>query len=111
MERELKRGTIEMLLLRLLEEREMYGYELVSELQSRSGGRLEWSDGTLYPVLYRLEEAGHVEPRWVTPDRGVPRKYYRATAAGRTELERLVTEWKAFTAGVDAVLGRKDGGR
>ena len=111
MERELKRGTIEMLLLQLLEEREMYGYELVSELQVRSGGRLEWSDGTLYPVLYRLEEAGHVEPEWVTPERGVPRKYYRSTEAGRAELERLVGEWLRFTEGVDAVLGRKDGGR
>lgn len=111
MERELKRGTIEMLLLHLLGDRKMYGYELVSELQTRSGGRLEWSDGTLYPVLYRLEAAGHVEPEWVTPDRGVPRKYYRSTAAGRAELERLVTEWKRFTEGVDAVLGRKDGAR
>lgn len=111
MERELKRGTIEMLLLHLLGERKMYGYELVSELQARSGGRLEWSDGTLYPVLYRLEAAGHVEPEWVTPDRGVPRKYYRSTAAGRAELERLVAEWKRFTEGVDAVLGRKDGDR
>jgi PadR family transcriptional regulator PadR len=89
MERELKRGTIEMLLLQLLEEREMYGYELVSELQARSGG----------------------EPEWVTPERGVPRKYYRSTEAGRAELERLVAEWEKFTAGVDAVLGRKDGGR
>lgn len=107
MDRELKRGTIEMVILTLLAEREMYGYELVSELEERSAGRLEVKDGTLYPVLYRLEEAGRVETRWETPDRGVPRKYYRLTAEGRAALERLVADWEAFAAGVDAVLGRE----
>lgn len=108
MDRELKRGTIEMLILRLLAEREMYGYELVSALEARSGGRLEVKDGTLYPVLYRLEEAGRVETRWETPERGVPRKYYRLTDEGRTALERLVAEWGAFAAGVEAILGREE---
>ena len=107
MDRDLKRGTIEMVILRLLTEREMYGYELVSTIEARSAGRLEVRDGTLYPVLYRLEEAGHVEPRWVTPERGVPRKYYRLTIAGRAELARLTAEWETFTAGVDAVLARQ----
>jgi PadR family transcriptional regulator PadR len=106
MDRELKRGTIEMVILRLLAEREMYGYELTSSIEERSAGRLEVKDGTLYPVLYRLEEAGYVEPRWVTQDRGVPRKYYNLTAEGRSELERLTAEWEIFAAGVDAVLGR-----
>jgi PadR family transcriptional regulator PadR len=107
MERELKRGTIEMVILRLLAEREMYGYELASAIEERSAGGLAVGDGTLYPVLYRLEEAGHVEPRWVTQDRGVPRKYYRLTESGRAELARLSAEWEAFTAAVDAVLDRK----
>lgn len=107
MDRELKRGTIEMVLLKLLSEREMYGYELVSAIEERSVGGLEVKDGTLYPVLYRLEEAGHVEPRWVNPERGVPRKYYRLTASGRAELARLVAEWEAFTAAVNALLDRK----
>jgi PadR family transcriptional regulator PadR len=110
-DRDLKRGTIEMVILRLLADREMYGYELVSTIEARSAGRLEVRDGTLYPVLYRLEEGGHVEPRWVTPERGVPRKYYRLTKSGRAELERLAAEWEAFAAGVDAVLGRQEGSR
>lgn len=107
LDRELKRGTIEMLALRLLADREMYGYELASALEERSGGRLEVKDGTLYPVLYRLEEAGRLETRWETPERGVPRKYYHLTAEGRAALERLAAEWEAFATGVDAVLGRQ----
>lgn len=102
--RELKRGTIEMVLLTLLAERERYGYEIVSAIEARSGGRLEVGDGTLYPVLYRLEEAGYVSPRWETPERGVPRKYYRITEEGRAEVARLATEWRAFAAAVNSIL-------
>ena len=109
MSRELKRGTIEMVLLTLLAERERYGYEIVSAIDERSGGRLVVRDGTLYPVLYRLEEAGFVTPRWETQERGVPRKYYRITEAGTSEVRRLETEWREFAAAVDAILDRKGG--
>lgn len=109
MSRELKRGTIELVLLTLLADRERYGYEIVSAIEEWSGGRLAVRDGTLYPVLYRLEEAGFVEPRWETPERGVPRKYYRITPAGTGELGRLTAEWREFAAGLDAILGRKGG--
>lgn len=111
MSRELKRGTIELVLLTLLEERERYGYEIVAAIEEHSGGRLEVKDGTLYPVLYRLEEAGFVEPRWETQERGVPRKYYRITAAGEAESGRLRTEWREFAAGLDAILDHTKGRR
>ena len=62
-------------------------------------------DGTLYPVLYRLEEAGFVAPRWETPVRGVPRKYYRITDEGLEESRRLLAEWREFAAGLEALLG------
>lgn len=104
MDRELKRGTLDMVLLRLLSEREMYGYELTTMLDERTGGELTVPDGTLYPVLYRLEKAGHVEPRWETQERGVPRKYYRLTQAGKDELERTVAEWRSFTQAVERLL-------
>lgn len=107
--RELKRGTIELVLLTLLTDRERYGYEIVSTIEEWSGGRLEVRDGTLYPVLYRLEEAGFIEPRWETPERGVPRKYYRITDVGREELGRLTAEWREFAAGLNAILDRKGG--
>jgi len=63
-ERELKRGSLELIVLHLLNGREAYGYEIVSELTSRTNGSLEVTDGTLYPVLYRLERAGLVAVRW-----------------------------------------------
>jgi PadR family transcriptional regulator PadR len=107
--RELKRGTIELVLLTLLADRERYGYEIVAAIEEWSGGRLEVRDGTLYPVLYRLEEAGFIEPRWETPERGVPRKYYRITPAGKEERERLGAEWREFAAGLNAILDRKGG--
>ena len=107
--RELKRGTIELVLLTLLEKRERYGYEIVAAIEEGSGGRLEVRDGTLYPVLYRLEEAAFVAPRWETQERGVPRKYYRITEEGKEELGRLEAEWREFAAAIDAILDHEGG--
>lgn len=104
MDRELKRGTLEMLLLKLLSERKRYGYELVTGLEERTGGRFDVTDGTLYPVLYRLEEAGWAETEWETREKGAPRKYYRITEVGRQELERLAARWRSFTEAVDEVM-------
>lgn len=103
-ERELKRGTLEMLLLQLLAEEPTYGYELVSRLNARSGGAFETREGTLYPVLYRLEEAGWVVPEWSQPDRGVPRKTYRLTREGRRHLAELTEAWRTFAAAIESVL-------
>lgn len=108
LQRELKRGTLEMLLLHLLNEEPTYGYELVSRLNRRSGGRFETKEGTLYPVLYRLEEAGLVVPEWDPPARGVPRKVYRLTEAGRQKVGELTAAWQRFAAAVDAVLAGPD---
>jgi len=88
-ERELKRGSLELIVLHLLAPGEAYGYEIVSKLTGQTNGALEVTDGTLYAVLYRLERGGYVAVRWETPERGVPRKYYRLTDEGREELERL----------------------
>ena len=93
-----------MLVLHLLSGGERYGYELTTLLEERTGGEFAVTGGTLYPVLYRLEDAGHVEPRWQTPDRGSPRKYYRLTREGAEELERLTGEWRAFTGAVERLL-------
>ena len=83
-------------MLHLLGPGEAYGYEIVSKLTAETDGSLGVTDGTLYPVLYRLERAGFVEVRWETPQRGVPRKYYRLTDAGRQELTELTREWTTF---------------
>ena len=103
-ERELKRGSIELIVLHLLSLGEAYGYEIVTKLSELTDGDLEVSDGTLYPVLYRLERAGWVEVRWDTPERGVPRKYYKLTRAGRTELAQLTQEWTAFAKAMARLL-------
>jgi PadR family transcriptional regulator PadR len=103
MDRELKRGTLEMVLLKLLSEREMYGYEIANAVRER-GSDFAIKDGTLYPVLYRLEEAGYVEPRWQTQERGVPRKYYAVTASGTEHMRHLIDEWRGFVTAVEGLL-------
>ena len=104
--RELKRGALELIVLHLLEPGEAYGYEIASKLSAATDGVLEVTDGTLYPVLYRLERAGFVSVRWTTPERGVPRKYYTLTESGRAELARLMTEWTNFSGAMAKLLGR-----
>jgi len=104
LDRELKRGVTEMVLLRLLAEGPSYGYQLVGEVAERSGGGLELASGTLYPLLYRLEEQGWVETEWEDAERGARRKYYRLTAAGAERLEELAVAWRRFSAQIDALL-------
>lgn len=108
-ERELKRGSLELIVLHLLASGEAYGYEVVNKLTIASDGALAVTDGTLYPVLYRLERAGLVTIRWDTPERGVPRKYYRLTNAGRAELTHLTGEWTRFSTAMARLLGRTPG--
>lgn len=103
-ERELKRGSLELIVLHLLSPGEAYGYEIVSKLTEQTNGALAVTDGTLYPVLYRLERAGYAAVRWETPERGVPRKYYRLTDEGRAELERLRDEWTTFARAMARLL-------
>ncbi len=105
-ERELRRGSLELIVLHLLAPKESYGYEIVSNLTAETNGALEVKDGTLYPVLYRLERAGFVAVRWETQERGVPRKYYRLTDPGREELERLTQEWTSFAKTMAKLLRR-----
>ena len=104
--RELRRGSLELIVLHLLEPGESYGYEIVTKLTRETGGALEVTDGTLYPVLYRLERAGFVTVRWDTPGRGVPRKYYQLTDLGRQELATLTADWFAFADAMARLLGQ-----
>jgi len=108
-ERELKRGSLELIVLHLLSLGEAYGYEIVTKLAAESDGALAVTDGTPHPVLYRLERAGLVAVRWETPARGVPRKYYRLTPAGRTELARMTHEWTSFIKVMAKLLGQHGG--
>lgn len=106
-ERELRRGSLELAVLHVLSWGEAYGYEIVTKLVGKTNGALEITDGTLYPILYRLEAAGLVNVRWETLKRGVPRKYYQLTKAGRSELSRLTDEWSAFADAMTRLLHQR----
>jgi PadR family transcriptional regulator PadR len=88
------------IVLAILAEGDSYGYAILKRVKELSGGRMEWTDGMLYPVLHRLERLGHVEARWEVAESGRKRKYYRITAAGRDQLLEDRKQWQA----VDATL-------
>ncbi|MEU8023509.1 MULTISPECIES: PadR family transcriptional regulator [Micromonospora] len=90
------------LVLGILAEGESYGYAILKQVNELSGGRLEWTEGLLYPLLHRLERLGHVESYWQTPPGGRRRKYYRITDQGRAELVEQHRQWAAV---VDALRG------
>src|SRR5918911_3772591 len=90
------------LVLGILAEGDSYGYAILKQVNELSGGRLEWTDGLLYPLLHRLERLGHVESVWRQPDGGRRRKYYRITDQGRSELAEQRRQWDAV---VDALQG------
>ena len=83
------------IVLAILAEADSYGYAILQRVREVSGGRMEWTDGMLYPVLHRLERLGHVEARWEVADSGRRRKYYRITKEGRMELEAQRQQWHA----------------
>lgn len=107
--RELARGTVELAVLALLGSGQKYGYELLAELNDVSGGVPEIKEGTLYPLLHRLEDAGHIQSTWHAIERNPPRKYYLLTDAGQTQLSLLKDEWSRLVAGMRRVLRSVEG--
>jgi len=83
------------IVLAVLAEKDSYGYAILKRVRELSGGRLEWTDGMLYPVLHRLERLGHIEARWETAESGRRRKYYRITSTGGAQLLEERTQWQA----------------
>ncbi len=81
------------LVLTILAEGESYGYAIVGRVRELSGGEIEWTDGLLYPLLHRLEDAGHITSRWGASDTGRRRRYYEITASGRAELAEHRRQW------------------
>ena len=94
--RELKRGSAELLILALLEERDRHGYDLARSIDERSGGAISFHVASLYPTLYRMEEKNLIEGRWVEKAGQRRRRYYRLTAAGRKTLTSQRTVWEGF---------------
>lgn len=94
---QLKKGVFEMLVLKLICQQPTYGYELISRLKESSKGSFLLKEGTLYPILYRLEDDGMIESAWLQGERrNAPKKIYSATAAGKLENMHRQEVWKNF---------------
>jgi len=96
-------GVPELLLLRLLEQREMYGYELVKAIKLATGEAISLGEGVIYPVLHSLERGGALRARRKKVD-GRTRVYYSLNTKGRKRLDRLQNEWQRIQSGISAVL-------
>ena len=105
---ELKKGSIEMLVLSLLEARARHGYEIGKLIEARSGGRLTFALPTLYPTLLRLESRGWIKGRWVEKPGERERCFYRLMPAGRQVLAAQRDTWRDYVAAVNAVMDRTD---
>jgi transcriptional regulator len=105
LDRELKKGSAELLLLSLLEARPRHGYEINKLIESESGGALSFNVASLYPLLYRLEKRGWIQGRWIDRAGQRRRRYYQLTAQGRKVLRAQRNNWKAFVAAVSRIAG------
>lgn len=104
-EQQMKKGVLEMLVLKQLEKEERYGYQLISRLKDKRGGLFALKEGTLYPILYRLEDDGLVVSRWSQPQgKEVSRKYYVITEEGKKGLKELSVLWRDFSAQVSKMM-------
>jgi PadR family transcriptional regulator PadR len=102
--RDLFKNSSYSLLLSLLEEKPMYGYQIVKELESRSQGYFKFKEGTLYPALHRLEKSGLISGKWELLANGRQRRYYHITARGQAKLATEKTQWLDFFKAVKLIL-------
>jgi PadR family transcriptional regulator PadR len=105
MDRELKKGSAELLILTLVEDRPRHGYEIGRIIESRSEGTLKFQVASLYPLLYRLEGRGWIQGRWVEKTGERRRRYYRLTPQGRKVLAAQRQGWKQFAEAMRRITG------
>jgi PadR family transcriptional regulator PadR len=104
-DREFLTGTVGVLILSLLAERPMYGYEILREAERRSARQFQMKEGTLYPALHQMERAGLLKAEWREGETGRARKYYSLTAKGRRHAESKRRQWESISAAVRTILG------
>jgi PadR family transcriptional regulator PadR len=92
-----RQGASSVLILRLLQERPMYGYLIAKELVRRSEGYFDFKEGSLYPALHKLEREGLIRGEWQVVEQGPSRKYYHLTDKGQRALEESTQRWLAFS--------------
>jgi PadR family transcriptional regulator PadR len=107
MERDLRKGSTGVLILNMLADRPMYGYQIAKELKRRSGGYFAFKEGTLYPALHRLEKDGLLRSEWQVVEKGPSRKYYHITEEGRKVLADSAKEWTTFSQRLLSILGEQ----
>ena len=108
-DREFLTGTVGVLILSLLSERAMYGYEILREAERRSARQFQMKEGTLYPALHQMERAGFLESEWRQSDSGRARKYYTLTAKGRRHAASKRRQWESISAAMRSILGGAHG--
>jgi transcriptional regulator len=104
-DKELKKGSAELLILSLVEVRPRHGYEISKLIDSRSDGVVRFNVASLYPLLYRLEKRGWLQGRWVEKAGQRRRRYYRLTPGGRKVLAEQRNSWEAFVAAINRITG------
>jgi PadR family transcriptional regulator PadR len=98
-------GSLDLLVLKILSRRPpLHGYAIMSAIQDSSGEVLRAEEGSLYPALHRMEEAGWIRAEWITKDSGRRARVYELTAAGKKQLAAEESRWQAVTAAVNRVL-------
>lgn len=102
--KELSKGSIGLLLLSILSQKDMYGYQMIKELESQSENVFTLKEGTLYPLLHTMEKNGFLEAYWEQQENGRKRKYYTITENGREELKKQAEEWFSFSKAVTQVV-------
>jgi PadR family transcriptional regulator, regulatory protein PadR len=105
LDRELKKGSAELLILSLVEDQPRHGYDLSKLIETRSGGLLTFRVASLYPLLYRLEKRGWIHGRWIEKAGQRRRRYYRLTSAGAQVLESQRHTWKEFVEAISRITG------
>ena len=103
LDRELKKGSAELLILSLVETRARHGYEISKLIESRSHGSLKFNIASLYPLLYRLEKRGWLKGRWVERAGERRRRYYRLTAEGKKVLAAQRNTWQEFVEAINRI--------
>ena len=101
---DLLKGSSASLLLCLIGQQPMYGYQIVKELEARSQGYFKFKEGTLYPALHRLEKTGLILGKWHTPPNGRQRRYYYITAKGHTKLAAEKIQWQDFLKAMRLII-------
>ncbi|WP_026895603.1 PadR family transcriptional regulator [Clostridiisalibacter paucivorans] len=108
--KELIKGSTELLVLSLLRDDSMYGYQMIKELEQRSEGTFSFKEGTLYPILHNLENKGMVKSRWDKGNGNRKRKYYELTKKGKKSMNEKKEEWRVFKCAVDKMVWRDSSG-